>query len=50
MIQFLFLSKNIKNIKAYIELLENLAEAEDNVMNGRVAPVSETFDDLRAIL
>ena len=39
-----------KNMKARIELLEILAEAEDDVKNGRVAPISESFDDLRAIL
>lgn len=39
-----------KNMKARIELLEVLAEAEDDVRNGRVAPVSETFADLRAML
>ena len=32
------------------EKLEVLAEAEDDVKNGRVAPISETFDDLRAML
>ena len=37
-----------KNMKSRIELLEVLAEAEDDVKNGRVAPISETFDDLRA--
>ena len=36
-----------KNIKARIELLEILAEAEEDVKNDRVAPVTETFDDLR---
>lgn len=36
-----------KNMKARIELLEVLAGAEDDVENGRVAPISETFDDLR---
>ena len=36
-----------KNMKARIELLEVLAEAEDDVKNGRVAPVTDTFDDLR---
>ena len=35
---------------ARIELLEILAEAEDDVKNGRVAPISETFNDLRALL
>ena len=39
-----------KNMKARIELLEILAEAEDDVKNGPVAPISETFNDLRALL
>ncbi len=39
-----------KRMKARIELLEMLAEAEEDVTAGRVAPISETFDDLRAIL
>ena len=39
-----------KNMKARIELLEILAEAEDDEKNGRVAPMSETFDDLRKVL
>ena len=39
-----------KNMKARIELLELLAEAEDDVKNGRVAPITETFDDLRKML
>ena len=37
-------------MKARIELLEILAEAEDDVKSGRVAPISETFSDLRAML
>ena len=32
------------------ELLEILAEAEEDVRCGRTAPVIETFDDLRAML
>ena len=36
-----------KNMKARIELL---AEAEDDVKNERVAPITETFDDLRKML
>ena len=36
-----------KNMKSRIELLEILTEAEDDVKNGRVAPVRETFDDCR---
>ena len=39
-----------KNMKARIELLEVLAEAEDDVKNSRVAPITETFDDLRKML
>ena len=39
-----------RRMKAHIELLETLAEAEDDVKNGRVAPINETFDDLRMIL
>lgn len=39
-----------KNMKARIELLEVLTEAEDDVRNGRIAPISETFADLRAML
>ena len=39
-----------KIMKARIELLEVLAEAEEDVKNGRVAPITETFDDLRNIL
>ena len=36
--------------KARIELLEILLEAEDDVNHGRVAPITETFDDLRKML
>ena len=39
-----------KRIKARMEILEVLAEAEEDVRNGRVAPVSDTFDSLRAML
>ena len=39
-----------KRMKSRIELLEILAEAEDDVRNGRVAPISEIFDDLRQML
>ncbi len=39
-----------KNMKARIELLEILAEAEEDVRNGRVAPISDTFNDLRTVL
>ncbi|HCT91946.1 MAG TPA: type II toxin-antitoxin system Phd/YefM family antitoxin [Lachnospiraceae bacterium] len=39
-----------KRIKARIELLEILAEAENDVKNKKVAPVRETFEDLRSVL
>ena len=39
-----------KNMKSRIELLEILADAEDDVKNGRIAPINDTFDDLRSIL
>lgn len=37
-------------MKAHIELLELLAEAEDDAKNKRMASISETFDDLRNML
>lgn len=37
-------------MKARIELLELLAEAEEDVNAGRVAPIEDTFSDLRSIL
>ena len=39
-----------KRMKARIELLEILAEADEDVKFGRVAPIKDTFDDLRRIL
>ena len=39
-----------KRMKSRIELLEIFAVAEDDVRNGRVAPISETFDELRQML
>ena len=42
--------KNIKNMNVRIELLEIMAEAEDDVRNVRVTPASETFGDLRKML
>lgn len=39
-----------KKMKAHIELLELLAEVEDDVKNKRMAPISETFDDLLNML
>lgn len=39
-----------KNMKSRIELLEILAEADDDVRNERIAPIEDTFDNLRSIL
>lgn len=36
-----------KNMKSRIELLELLTEAENDVKNGNVAPLSDTFQDLQ---
>lgn len=37
-------------MKSELELLRNLAEAEDDVREGRVASMQGTFDDIRASL
>ncbi len=42
--------EDYKRIKARIELLEILAEAEDDVKQGRITPSSDTFRDLRNML
>lgn len=42
--------EDYKRMKARIELLEILAEAEDDAVNGRTAPIKETFEDIRALL
>ena len=39
-----------KRMKARIELLEILAEAEEDVKFGRIAPAQDTFDDIRKML
>ncbi len=39
-----------KRMKARIELLEVLAEADEDVKFGRIAPVKDTFDELRSML
>ena len=39
-----------QQMKARIELLETLGEAEEDVRSGRVAPMQETFDSIRAEL
>ncbi|WP_348982962.1 hypothetical protein [Desulfosporosinus sp. FKA] len=37
-------------MKSELELLRTLAEAEDDVKRGRVAPIQDSFKDLRASL
>lgn len=37
-------------IKAKIELLEILAESDEDVKYGRTAPIKDTFDDLKSII
>jgi len=37
-------------MKARLELLELLADSEEDVRSGRVAPVQETFDEIRDLL
>lgn len=39
-----------QQMKARIELLELLGEAEEDVRAGRVAPMQETFDSIRSEL
>ena len=39
-----------KSMKSRIELLELLAEADEDVANGRVSPIQDTFNDLRVML
>lgn len=34
-------------MKSELELLRTLAEAEEDVVNGRIAPVQNTFDSIR---
>ena len=37
-------------MKAELELLRTLADAEDDVRAGRVAPIKDTFEDIRKSL
>lgn len=39
-----------KQMEAELELYRTLAEAEDDVRNGRVKPIDQTFDLLRNML
>lgn len=42
--------QDYKQMKAELELLRTLAEAEEDVQNGRVAPMQESINDLRESL
>ena len=42
--------QDYKQMKAELELLRTLAEAEDDVQNGRVGSIQKSFDDLRESL
>lgn len=37
-------------MKSELELLRTLAEADEDVRNGRTAPIQDTFDDIRKML
>lgn len=38
------------DLKQYSELLELLEKSEEDVKNGRVAPIEDAFKDLREML
>lgn len=42
--------QDYKQMKAELELLRTLAEAEDDVQKGRIGSMQESFDDLRKSL
>ena len=42
--------QNYYQMKSEIELLRTLSEAEGDVRTGRLAPIQETFDDVRSKL
>ncbi|HHX61406.1 MAG TPA: type II toxin-antitoxin system Phd/YefM family antitoxin [Epulopiscium sp.] len=42
--------QDYKQMKAELELLRTLAEAEDDVQNGRVESMQKSFDDVRESL
>lgn len=42
--------QEFNQMSAELELLRTLAEAEDDVKNGRVEPIENVFEDLRAEL
>lgn len=42
--------QDFKQMKAELELLRTLAESEDDVQNGRLGSMQESFDNLRESL
>ena len=42
--------RRYKRMKPKNKLLEILTKSDEDVKNGRVAPVKDTFDDLRRLL
>ncbi len=42
--------QDFKQMKAELELLRTLAESEDDVQNGRVGSMQESFDNIRESL
>lgn len=42
--------QDYRQMKSELELLRTLSEAEEDVANGRIAPVQETFQDIRKSL
>lgn len=42
--------QDYNQMMAELELLRNLADAEEDVRNGRVAPIQETFDSIQQAL
>ena len=39
--------QDYNQMRAELDLLRTLSEADDDVINGRVAPMQQTFDDIR---
>ena len=39
--------QDYNQMTAELELLRNLADAEEDVLSGRVSPIKETFDSIR---
>ena len=44
------LTDTVNGVHVSKDLQEVLTKAEDDVKSGRVAPINETFDDLRQML